>query len=81
MNTQFNNTGYTFIVYIVSILFCVATGYLFIQSMEHISTNEHWRFTYSLISFLIAMSLLWALIFSSFYRVIFKSGNNNPEKV
>ena len=80
MKTQFNNSGFTFIVYIVSTLFCVATGYLFIQSMEYISTNEHWRFNYALISFLLALTLLWALIFSSIYNFFSNRFRNDAEK-
>ena len=75
MKAQIHSTWLTSI-YIVSISFFLVTGYLFIQSIEHISTNEHWRFNYALISFLLALTLLWALIFSSIYSYFFIRNDN-----
>jgi len=77
MKTQFNNLGFTIIIYAVSIIFCLLTGYQFTQSVEHISTNEHWRFNYALISFLLALTLFWALIVSSIYSFISNLVENN----
>lgn len=71
----------TVFIYIITIAFFLKSGYNFIQSMEHISTLEHWRFTYSMIGFLIAKTFLLALIFTSIFRMILKSDKNNPEKV
>lgn len=71
----------TIMIYIITIVFFLKSGYIFIQSMEHISTLEHWRFTYSIIGFLIAKTFLLALIFSSIFRMFFKLDNNNPEKI
>ncbi|REL37649.1 hypothetical protein DYD21_07645 [Rhodohalobacter sp. SW132] len=80
MKTQFDNPLYSFIVYTVSILFCLVTGYILIQSIEVISTDEHWRFTYSLVSFLIAMTLLWALGFSSIYKKFLATKEKRSEE-
>jgi len=71
MNSMLKHPGSTVVAYLLNIVVCIIAGYFFVQSIEHISTTEHWRFTFSLIGFILTLSILTAMVISSllkFYR-------------
>ena len=68
MNSILNLPGSTIVTYLLNIAICIFAGYFLVQSMEHISTTEHWRFTYSLIGFILLLSTLTIMIIGSFLK-------------
>ena len=68
MNSILNLPGSTIVTYLLNIAICIFAGYFFVQSMEYIGTTEHWRFTFSLIGFILLLSTLSIMIIGSLLK-------------